>query len=118
MGRVGGAYPGIFAKAASDRVHASQFERSTTGPKYEYVTLSSDLWFDFRAGDAVAGLAVIGPAEDRACSTISGSAVSWVAAITSGSGPGDSANTAGSGAIGSRAAGCRIAGHCSARRRR
>src|SRR5260221_6860889 len=92
-----------------------QFERSTTGPKYEYVTFSSDLWFDLRTGNAVAGGALIGPAEDDTSSTISGSAVYRRAATRAGSGPGDRARPAGSGsgAIRSRACNsrsCRGAG--------
>src|SRR5260370_39811238 len=48
-------------------MQASQFERSTPGPKYEYVTFSSDLWLDLRAGDAVAGAALIGATASGSC---------------------------------------------------
>src|SRR5260221_6228507 len=54
------------ASAATDRMRTPQFERSTTGPKYEYVTISSDLWFDLRAGNAGVGVALVGAAEDGA----------------------------------------------------
>src|SRR5205823_8874598 len=52
------------------RMHASQIECFTTGPKYEHVTISSDICCNFRADDAVAGIAVIGAAKCGSASAI------------------------------------------------
>src|SRR5712671_8091234 len=41
-------------------------ERFTPGLKYEHVTISSGIWRGVRAGDAVAGTAVIGATENAA----------------------------------------------------
>src|SRR5258707_3701268 len=57
-------------------MRTSEFERFTPGLKYEYISSSSDIWRDRRAGLAVTGAVVIGaakcgsaPASPRAIAT-------------------------------------------------